>query len=236
MEVQPRTYRLEQFEGPLDLLLNMIREEKLAISEISLATVAEQFVAYVQSTPDIGGDELADFLVVATQLLLIKSKLLLPDINLDDEFGPDTLETQLKLYRRFVDAAKQLEQKIAQHLFLYPRTKLPLEVQKQFRPPLSLTPQGFEASMREVLSRLEPIVILPQSVMEKTITMHEKIRYIQALLKRSNGLSFRAVLKEAQTKTEQIVSFLALLELVKQQEVAVEQAGAFDDILIKRMN
>ena len=231
-----KSYKLEQFEGPLDLLLQMIKQEELDISEISLATVADQFVQHIESRPDISGEELADFLVVASHLLLIKSKLLLPDLDLEEEMGPEALETQLKLYRRFVTAAQRLQQKISVHDFLYARKKSPLQTKVEFRPPTELTLQHLKTSMQEVIARLEPIVILKESVMEKTITMHEKIRYIQSLLKSSKGLSFKTLLKEARSKTEMIVSFLALLELVKQQEVVASQVGSFDDILINRVS
>jgi len=229
------TYKLEQFEGPLDLLLQMIQTEELDITTLSLASVAEQFVDYIQKNPDgISGEELADFLVVATQLLLLKSQLILPNIETDEELNPESLETQLKLYRRFVDAAKQIETKISQRQFLYARTKSPFKFQARFSPPEGLSLDMMSGVMQAVIKRLEPIVLLPESVMEKTITLHEKITQINGLLKKSKGLSFKKILGESRTKIEQIVSFLALLEMVKQEEVVVTQADPFEDILINK--
>lgn len=230
-----QTYRLEQFEGPLDLLLQMIQREELDISAISLASVAEQFVSYIKDNPDgISGEEMADFLVVAAQLFLLKSQLLLPDLEHDDELNPDSLETQLKLYRRFVDAAQKLQTKIEQKTFLYTQPKSRLQMQARFSPPPGLQAETLRTLMQEVIARLEPIVILPESTMEKTVTLHEKISQIQELLKRAKGLSFKQILGQSRSKIEQIVSFLALLELVKQEEVSVRQSGAFEDILIDR--
>lgn len=230
-----RTYKLQQFEGPLDLLLQMIQKEELDISTITLAAVAEQFVSYIQQNPDgISGEELTDFLVVATQLLLLKSQLLLPDLASDEEISPDALETQLKLYRRFVDAARALQTRIGQHRFLYARVKSPLNIRAKFSPPPSLKPEEMARMMHAVIERLQPIVILPESVMEKTVTLHEKMLDIQNLLRKSQGLSFRSLLGDSRSKIEQIVSFLALLELVKQQEVLVTQDRPFEDILIRR--
>lgn len=232
-----RTYKLEQFEGPLDLLLQMIEQEKLDISEVSLAAIAEQFVYHIESNPDaISGHELADFLVVATQLLLLKSRLLVPHAEMDDDLNPQSLETQLKLYRRFVDAARRLQTRIEQKLFLYPRQASTALMQPAFRPPTELKAEQLHASMVEVLDRLKPIIILPQSVMEKTVTLHEKMTQIQSLLKQAKGVSFRRILSEARSKTEQIVSFLALLELVKQEEVHARQSSAFDDIIVDRLD
>lgn len=229
------TYTLEQFQGPLDLLLQMIEQEKLDISELSLAAVAEQFVRHIEAAPEeIRGVDLADFLVVATQLLLLKSRLLLPDLAMDDELHPDALQTQLKLYRRFVDAAKRLQARIETRSFWFHRTGSPVFAQARFSPPAGLQAAQLRAAMVEVIERLRPIIILPQSVMERTVTLHEKMLQIQDVLRNSKGLSFRHLLSEARSKTEQVVCFLALLELVKQEEIMVRQKGAFDDIAIER--
>jgi len=230
-----KSYKLEQFEGPLDLLIQMIEQEKLDISELSLATIAEQFVHHIENNPQqINGHELADFLVVATQLLLLKSRLLVPNVDIDDDLNPQSLETQLKLYRRFVDAAKALQTRIDAKLFLYPRTGQTVLIQPAFRPPEGVKPADMLQAMQAVIDRLKPIVILPESVMEKTVTLHEKMIQIQDILKQAKGLSFRRVLTDARSKTEKIVSFLALLELVKQQEVMAKQTSAFDDIIIEK--
>lgn len=229
------TYKVEQFEGPLDLLLQMIQREELDITSVSLAAVAEQFVEYIEKNPDnISGEELTDFLVVATQLLLLKSQLLLPDAEMDDEMSPEALETQLKLYRRFVDAAKALQTKINRRDFLYGRSKSPLQPEPRFSPPEGLKTGAMAEVMLQVIKRLEPIVILPESVMEKTVTLHQKMLDIHSMLKRSKGLSFRSLLTDSRSKIEKIVSFIALLELVKQEEVAVSQKRPFDDILISK--
>lgn len=230
-----KTYKLQQFEGPLDLLLQMIEQEKLDISEISLASIADQFVQYIQANKDsITGQELTDFLLVATQLLLLKSRILLPDITVEDEVEPDSLEKQLKLYRSFVEAAKRLEAKIAAGQFLFTRKTSALKAESRFSPPPGITKEMMEQAMTAVLVRLEPIVILPESVMEKTVTLQEKIVHIQGLLKHAKGLSFKKLLSQSRSKVEQVVSFLALLELVKQEEVNVSQTTPLDDIIIDR--
>lgn len=229
-----QNYKLEQFEGPLDLLLQMIQKEELDITEVALAVVADQFVQYIQENPEITGQELADFLLVASQLLFLKSKILLPNVDIEEEISAESLQTQLKLYRRFVEAAQRIQARIQQKQFLYVQKKQTLEQQPRFSPPASITKEMLYNALSEVVKRLEPIVILPESVMEKTVTMHEKIQHIQQLLRSSKGVSFKQLLQNSVSKTEQIVSFLALLELVKQQEVLVEQQGAFSDILIKK--
>lgn len=230
-----RTYKLQQFEGPLDLLLQMIEREELDLTKVSLASLADQFVAYIEQHPqEIRGEELADFLVVATQLLLLKSRLLIPDVQVEDDVHPDSLATQLKLYRRFIEAAQRLQARIEQRPFMYARASSPLQWQKRFSPPPGITADHLKQAMHDVINRLKPIVILPESVIEKTITLHEKMTHIQQMMKQKDGVSFRRLLTDARSKTEKIVCFLALLELVKQEEVVAMQSGTFDDIQIKR--
>lgn len=230
-----RTYKLQQFEGPLDLLLQMIEREELDITKLSLASLADQFVGYIEKHPQqLRGEELADFLVVATQLLLLKSRLLIPNVDLDEDMHPDALATQLKLYRRFVDAAQRLQTRLEQHQFMYARLSSPLQWQRRFSPPPDMKAESLQRAMLEVINRLKPIIILPESVIEKTVTLHEKMTHIQDLIKRKNGVSFRGLLTDARSKTEKIVCFLALLELIKQEEVVAEQTKVFDDIEIKR--
>lgn len=230
-----RTYKLQQFEGPLDLLLQMIEREELDVTQLSLASLADQFVTFIEQHPQqLRGEELADFLLVATQLLLLKSRQLIPNVDLQDDLNPDSLATQLKLYRRFIEAAQRLQARVDQHQFMYGRLTSPLQWQKRFSPPPGLTVDQLKLSMHEVINRLKPIIILPQSVIEKTVTLHEKMTHIQELMKQKTGVSFRRLLTDSRSKTEKIVCFLALLELIKQEEVVAVQSRVFDDIEIKR--
>lgn len=224
--------KLEKFEGPLDLLLRLIEEEELDITEVSLAQVTEQYIAYLNSVPDIRPDELADFLVVAAKLLYIKSKILLPQLEIEDEEEGD-LEKQLKIYRVFHLAAKSIQKMIGRKRFSYIREVRGARViDPIFTPPKGLTTKTIKEIFIEVLKKIEPIVNLPQEVMEKTVSIQEKISQIQEAIQRGISLNFYALLKSAESKTEIIVTFLALLELVKQQVIVVAQQEAFSDIEI----
>ena len=112
--------RLEQFEGPLDLLVQLIHENKLNISEISLANITEQYLAYLVEVEERFPEELADFLVIATRLLLIKSKLFLP-VSDEEEDDEERLSSQLKIYKTFVDASQAVQSLISRRRFLYAR-------------------------------------------------------------------------------------------------------------------
>ena len=227
---------LEQFEGPLHLLLELIETEKLDVSEVSLAQVTDSYLQHLDDNDDIPPEELTDFLVVASKLLLIKSKLLLPFLFLHDDEDVDDLEKQLKIYKEYLDASKVVEDIIATRRFLYVHEKLP-HVEVGFAPPKRLETDQMAEMFREVIRRLEPFVhATSKATIERTVSIHEKIRQIRAMFDRASKTSFREVLSTAQSKTEVIVSFLALLELVKQRSVSVTQSGQFDDITINKLD
>ena len=162
---------LEQFQGPLPLLLQLIEKEELDITEVSLASITEQYLAYVEQAQDLPTGDLADFLVVASKLLLIKSKLLLPSLQLDDEEAGD-LEKQLKIYRIYYDASKHIHKVIGKKKFSYFREVSRVRSQEPiFNPPEGITTKNLRNYFREVLDRIEPIVKLPQEMIKKTVSI-----------------------------------------------------------------
>jgi len=230
----PYKIKLEQFEGPLDLLLQLIEEEEMDITQVSLANVTEQYLAYLNEAPDISTEELADFLVVAAKLLLIKSRMLLPQLQVDEEDGTD-LEQQLKIYREFYEASKSLHKMILKKKFLFSRERSVVPIEKVFNPPKSVTSERLKILFESVLRELEPWVNLPREVVVKTISIRERIANIQDMITQQATLSFQKLLKTAKNKTEVIVTFLALLELVKQRTVALVQDKEFEDIMVKKV-
>lgn len=226
--------KLEHFEGPLDLLLRLIEEEEMDITQISLAKVADQFIEYVEISKEMNPEEIADFLVVASKLLLIKSKVLLPTLEIDDEEASD-LEKQLKIYKEYYQASKVIEQMIRKKRFTFSREK-PIRVfQRKFSPPKKLKIKDLGVMFGEVLKRIGPIVNLPKEVITKTITITEKINQIKKYILEKVSFNFKKLLNNGGTKTEVIVSFLAMLELVKQRTIEVTQSGMFEDIEIKKV-
>lgn len=228
------TVKLEQFEGPLGALLDLIEADKLDISQVSLATVTDGFLHIIDENPSIPPEELADFLVVASKLLLIKSKVLLPFLQMDgaDEAGDD-LEAQLRIYKEYLDASKVVERMIGERRFLYVHEKLP-KFEQTFSPPKRLTVDQMHELFLQVVRRLEPVVKPSRQAVERTVSIHEKISQIRGILDRAAKLSFRELIESSASKTEVIVSFLALLELVKQRSVTVSQDRLFQDITIAK--
>jgi segregation and condensation protein A len=226
--------KLRQFEGPLDLLLEMIESEKLDISEMSLASVTDAYLKHLQADKNIPTEELADFLVIATKLLLIKSRLLLPFLNFGQEEAVGDLEGQLRIYKEYLDASKLIDAMIGKRRFLYVHEKLP-HVDIGFAPPKKLGTEQMAALFRGVIARLEPLVKVPQATIEKTVSIHEKIQQIQKMFASATQMSFSKMMMSAESKTEIIVSFLALLELVKQRSFSVAQDAKWGDIVVTKV-
>jgi len=223
----------EKFNGPLDLLLQLIEGEKLEITEISIAQVTDQFLAYIEKMEEKNPEELADFLFVAARLLLLKSKAILPEI--DEEGDLDDLEKQLKLYKEFVEASKKINALILEKRFTFSRERPPVKTDVEFSPPSELKMPVMQVAMLAVLRRLDPLVKIPRQIMERTISLQQKILEIKDFLAKQTKFGFRSLIESAKTKTEVIMNFLALLELVKQRHLKLKQTKNFDDIMIEKL-
>lgn len=224
---------LEQFSGPLDLLLSLIQEEKLSISEIAISKVTEQFLAHLDTLEKNRAEELADFLVIASKLLLVKSRLLLPQFSAEDDEG-SSLEDQLRLYEMFANAAKRVNRFWMNGKRSVFRVEPPKRSQG-FTPPSNLSSASLYARMLDLVARLTPPKPLPETRIDKAISMKQKIDEIRSLLSKIKETSFHSLLSSARNRTEVIVSFLAVLELVKQQAVAVRQEEGFGDIILTKV-
>ncbi len=224
--------KLEQFEGPLDLLLKFIEEEKLKINEISLAYIANRYLEYLNQAKNLSLEELADFLTVAAKLILIKSRSLLPTLIFEED--EDNLEKQLKIYKEYYDASKKIEILSRQSRQSFCRLK-PFRLQEvKFIPPPKITLELFSETFAAVLKNLDFLQVMPQAAMEKTINITEKIELIKKIILKNISVNFKKLLKESQNKTEMIISFLAVLELVKQQVVIVKQENLFAEIYLQK--
>jgi len=229
--------KIKQFEGPLDLLLQMIEEQKMDITEVSLATVADQYVERIRQN-GIEPEELADFLVIAAKLLLIKSKTLLPYLIHDEEEQEiKDFENQLKVYKDFLEAAKKVESLLRERHFMFARefNKKSLLEEKFFYPPKNVTAHVLRQAFKELAGRLQAEEELEEETLTKVVNIEEKMSLIQSLLKRLENLKFSHLLEQAKSRMEIVVSFLAMLELIKQRAVVVNQAELFTDITILKV-
>lgn len=230
--------KVQQFEGPLDLLLQLIEDQKLEITKVSLAQVTEQYIQILNQSAQnqVSAEELADFLVVAARLLLIKSRALLPflDWGEEEDEGED-LTKQLRIYKEYLEASKVIQGMIAKKRWSFARAKLLTDKEVEFAPPPKLTKDKLKQAFVEILQRLEPFLNLPTEVVKKTISIQEKIAQLRERIFKQASTRFSDILKEAKDKTEIIISFLALLELIKQKTIVVKQSKIFEDIEIERL-
>lgn len=229
--------KIAQFEGPLDLLLKLIEEQKLEIKEISLAAVTEHFLRYLHAQTTLSPQELVDWLAIAAKLLVIKSKALLPALALPEEEQEEAINLtwQLYQYKRFKEAAKALRKLEARNLQSWGRHTAFVE-KVSFYPDSSLTLSVLRDAMRFLAKTLEEIISLPKKILEEVVTISEKIEHLQNIIREKVELKLRDLLSKAKSKTEIIVTFLALLELVKQKILSADQKAMFSDIVIKKQS
>ena len=229
------------FDGPIGLLLHLIEREELDITEISLVAITDQYLRAIEAMQEIEPEALADFLVVAARLLYIKSRGLLPHPEgeeEEEERQSEALIQQLLDYRRFRVAAGELRLRASIGLRTSVRLTPP---QMDRRLDLSaLTIEKLADAAQRALSNFPSDPDLP-SVRAYPITVAEKIGSIRERIrgragengKAGGSLTFSTLLSQSRSRQEIIVTFLAVLELIKQREIAAEQEEIFGEILLR---
>lgn len=225
---------LEQFEGPLELLLQLTEDQKLDITRLSLAKVTDQYLEYISKRENISLENLSQFLSVAAKLILIKSKALLPLLEFTEEEEEDIkdLELQLAEYKKFKEIAEELEKIMHQGRNAYSRESF-LGVREIFYPPENIDLDQLEKAFEKFLTASIPEETLEEELVGEILTLEEKIGTLQDALKKRANMSFSQFVANASDKVEIVVSFLAMLELVKQQIIHVEQEELFAEIQLK---
>lgn len=225
------TVRTKEFEGPLEVLLGLIEKRKLHISVVSLAEVTDDFIKYLEAQEQFPLDESAHFVLVASTLLLIKSKSLLPTLELtDEEQGSiEDLEDRLKQYARVRELSAHVK-KMYGATPMFPREEN-RRVVTVFSPDSKTTLEFLNNAVRSVLAAIPKIEKLPKVVVQKVISLEEMISNLSERITSSIKTSFKEFVgANKHEKVHVIVSFLALLELVKRGAVRVSQERDFDDI------
>ncbi len=231
------TVHIPVYEGPLDLLLNLIEHAELDITTISLALVTDQYLAYIHSLSQMQADEISAFLVVAARLLQIKSEALLPRPPVrepgEEDVGQSLID-QLKLYKRYKEIGHFLEARQQAGLRTFLRIAPVPKAEVKFD--LSdLTLEALLSAAQSAFAREKQKVPLASVIAAPRITIREKIDLISATLKKMDRTSFNGLMTKGASRLEIVVTFLALLELVKRYRVLALQEGLFSDIQIERL-
>lgn len=226
----PITVKTEVFEGPLDLLLELIEKRKLLINDISLSQVTDEYITRVNSMSELPLGETAEFVALAATLLLIKSRSLLPTLELSDDETRDIkeLEYRLALYQLIKEAARGLQGALSNPP-LY-EGNMP-EPEPLFVPDQSATPSALRAAAQALIEGFPTTLPLPRVNVKKIISIEEMIDHLAQRVSSALSMSFREF-SQTKEKGEVIVGFLALLELVKQGILKATQEQKFGDITL----
>jgi len=225
------------YDGPLDLLLNLIERAELDITTVSLASVTDSYLSYINGLEQINPDEISAFLLIAAKLLQIKSEALLPRPPVrqpgEEDIG-QALVDQLKLYKRYKEIGAWMNERQDKNLRTFLRIAPPPKVEAKLD--LSnLTLEKLVAAAEEAFAKEQNKKPLGSIIAAPRITIREKIDLILKTMKDVERASFRSLLDQDASRLEVVVTFLAMLELVKRYRIHAHQEDLFGDIEIDRM-
>ncbi len=238
--------KTQNFEGPLDLLLSLIEQRKLFVNEISLAEVTNDYIAYIKNLEDTNKEDkisnISYFIIIASTLILIKSKSLLPNLDLTDDETEKIgdLERRLHLYKIIKEASIDVKNKFGvQIIFSAPEKNYNNPI---FSPDPQITISTISTSINEILQNLpKEKEILPEVEVQKVVSIEEMINNLTDRIQNSLNTSFRdftknkSNLNQKEMKVTVIVSFLAMLELVREGIIDVIQNNSFEDITMNKL-
>ena len=255
---QTYEFQIGEFKGPLDKLLELIEAEKMDINTVSLAKVTDGFLRYLddlkgaidiaEGATGLGGKIerpfradlhlLADFVAVASRLIFLKSKYLLPGLELTEEEEADIkdLESRLKIYQDLKPAIRMLNKLWHESHRSYSRPYLigkGLSAGELFYPGTNLTLEGMTQALEGIFESIKTYELETETIREKIVTLEEKISEVLARVQKEGDMHFKN-LSSDKSRGETIVVFLALLHLAREQLVLLEQIDAFSDILVKK--
>ncbi|MEY3783943.1 MAG: segregation and condensation protein segregation and condensation protein [Candidatus Parcubacteria bacterium] len=222
--------KTETFEGPMELLIELVEKRKLLINDISLAKVTDEYMQTVRDMQEMSLPNTAQFITLAATLLLIKSKSLLPALDLTSEESAsiEDLEERLKRYQIYRDAGIELQSRFGKNIMYeseYTPPRDPL-----FLPDIFCDSAELGTAMYRVLNNLPKIEIKPTAKLRPTISLEEMIDRLQKRIEQQLQTSFSEIRATETEHKNVIVSFLAILELFKMGNIIITQADRFGDI------
>jgi segregation and condensation protein A len=233
--------QFEVFEGPLDLLLYLVKKEEVDIYEVNLTKIATQFIEYIELMRQLDLEVAGEFLVMASALMYIKSRELLPvdqqvEAERDEEEEDPRWELirQLVEYKKFKDAAAQLQRREAEQENVFPRLPGQLEFESAKPPPRP------EVSLFDLIHAVSNVLKRfqqrdePRDIFDDKWTVSEKIELLRQLVAAKGALKFSELFQQSASRMEVVVTFLALLELIRLKQIVVSQPAPFSEIEIWR--
>lgn len=230
--------KLSNFDGPLDLLLSLVKENKIEIKDIFVSQVTEQFLEYMNQVSELDVELASEYMAMAATLLEIKSRALLPPVVKDDEPEEETPEAvlirQLEEYKLFKEIVTELkEQENVDRFYRDPDKNVGKEV-SVIKENLSL--DGFIAAFNKFLAKLQvksqQSTTVSRTMARESFSVPQKINFIREVLKTVNVFKFAELFEPGASRNEYVTTFIAVLELTKLQIITIRQSDIFEDIVI----
>ena len=228
--------KTQAFEGPLELLLSLVEKRTLFINDISLSGVADDYIEYLRGFERFPVGDAASFVLVASILVLIKSKSLLPKLDLtdDEKESIEELEDRLKEYKKIKELSLHIAERFGKNI-IFPRVHVSKHIQPIFTPDQNMTRENILSAVKSAISKVPKPEVVPQKTIKKVASLEETINSLTKRITRCLKMSFNEFSgtgagKEKTERITVVVSFLAMLELVKQGTIIVRQETIFSDI------
>jgi len=234
--IEQLTYRLDQFEGPLDLLLTLISKNKVSITDIPIAIICDQYMEYIEAAQKMDLDIASEFIVMASELMLIKSKMLLPHEEGTENDPRREIADALLLYQQAKLAAKELRPLYEE--FSSRCVKGTDEVPPEKGLPMNLDPDMLIKALGAVMRRIKvaqaertPTELVNPLIKHKIVSVEEKIEEICTLLEEHEEASLFFLLKDADSRPELVARFMGILELIKIHRITITTSHYVDDVI-----
>ncbi len=240
-------FKLQQFEGPLDLLLHLIDKNKMDIFDIPIVEITAQYMEYIRAMKEANLDVMSEFLVMAATLLKIKSKMLLPIEETEDEEEEDPraeLVKQLLEYKMYKCISYELrDRQVDANNVYFKVPTIPDEVSKYEQPvdleelmsdiTLSKLNAIFNSVIKRQENRVDPVRSKFGKIEKEEVSLDDKMNYMLEFARHNRNFSFRQLLEGQRSKMDTIVTFLVILEMMKAGQIFIVQENTFDDIKIE---
>ena len=234
--IEQVTYRLDQFEGPLDLLLTLISKNKVSITDIPISLICDQYVEYIENAQKMDPDIASEFIVMASELMFIKSKMILPHEEGTENDPRREIADALLLYQQAKVAAKELRPRYEEFSGRF--TKGTDEIPPEKGLPLNLDTELLMKALGSVLKRMKvaetarkPSELVNPLIKHKVVSVEEKIEEICELLEDREEASLFFLLKDADSRAELVARFMGVLELIKLRRITITTVTVVEDVI-----
>ncbi len=236
MILEPLTYRIDQFEGPLDLLLALIQKNKVSITDIPIVMICDQYMEYLAESERMDLEIASEFIVMASELMFIKSRMLLPHEEGNENDPRREIQNALLLHQQAKAAAQELRPMYEMYSGRYVKGTDDVPPEKGL--PLNLDPDLLIKALNAVLRRIKiaeamrkPTDLVNPLIKHKVVSVEEKIDEIIILLEEQEEASLFFLLKDADSRAELVARFMGVLELIKIQRILITSVTIIEDVI-----